>query len=165
VAAKNSIDLETDPRSIIGTRVFEAPRDLVFSAWTDPKHLAQWWGPNGFTTTTHSFEFRPGGSWRFVMHGPDGRDYQNRITFDEIVPPERILYRHGGGDDVEPVQFTQAVTFEDLGNGQTRLTWHGKFPSAEERTRVIREYGADKGLVQTMARLADYAAALVAERA
>ncbi|MGZ5810615.1 MAG: SRPBCC family protein [Xanthobacteraceae bacterium] len=165
MAAKNSIDLETDPRSIIGTRVFEAPRDLVFSAWTDPKHLAQWWGPNGFTTTTHSFEFRPGGSWRFVMHGPDGRDYQNRITFDEIVPPERILYRHGGGDDVEPVQFTQAVTFEDLGNGQTRLTWHGKFPSAEERTRVIREYGADKGLVQTMARLADYAAALVAERA
>ncbi|MGZ5895544.1 MAG: SRPBCC family protein [Xanthobacteraceae bacterium] len=165
MAAKNSIDLETDPRSIIGTRVFEAPRDLVFSAWTDPKHLAQWWGPNGFTTTTHSFEFRPGGSWRFVMHGPDGRDYQNRITFDEIVPPERILYRHGGGDDVEPVQFTQAVTFEDLGNGQTRLTWHGKFPSAEERTRVIREYGADKGLVQTMARLADYAAAIVAERA
>jgi uncharacterized protein YndB with AHSA1/START domain len=99
------------------------------------------------------------------MHGPDGRDYQNRITFDEIVPPERIVYRHGGGADVEPVQLTQTVTFEDLGNGQTRLTWHGKFLSAEERARVIREYGADKGLVQTMARLADYAAALAAERA
>jgi uncharacterized protein YndB with AHSA1/START domain len=165
VAAKNSIDLETDPRSIIGTRVFDAPRDLVFSAWTDPKHLAQWWGPNGFSTTTHSFEFRPGGVWRFVMHGPDGRDYQNRITFDEIVAPERIVYRHGGGDDVEPVQFIQTVIFEDLGNGQTRMTWHGKFPSAEERARVIREYGAEKGLVQTMARLADYAAALAAERA
>ena len=164
MAAKSSIDLETDPRSIIGTGVFDAPRDLVFSAWTDPKHLAQWWGPNGFTATTHSFEFRPGGSWRFVMHGPDGRDYQNRITFDEIVPPERIVYRHGG-NDVEPVQFTQTVTFEDLGEGQTRLTWHGKFPSAKERARVIREYGADKGLVQTMARLADYTAALAAERA
>jgi uncharacterized protein YndB with AHSA1/START domain len=158
VAAKNSIDLETDPRSIIGTRVFDAPRDRVFSAWTDPKHLAQWWGPNGFTTTTYLFEFRPGGVWRFVMHGPDGHDYQNRITFDEIVAPERIVYRHGGGDDVEPVQFIQTVIFEDLGNGQTRMTWRGKFPSAEERARVIREYGADKGLVQTMARLADYAA-------
>jgi uncharacterized protein YndB with AHSA1/START domain len=165
VAAKNSIDLETDPRSIIGTRVFDAPRDLVFSAWTDPRHLAQWWGPNGFTTTTHSFEFRADGVWRFVMHGPDGRDYQNRITFDEIIPPERIVYRHSGGDDVEPVQFTQTVTFEDLGNSQTRMTWRGKFPSAEERARVIREYGADTGLLQTMARLADYAASLAAERA
>ena len=89
--------------------VLDAPRELVFSAFTDPKHLAQWWGPNGFTTTTHAFEFRPGGVWRFVMHGPDGRDYQNRITYEEIVRPERIVYRHGGGDDVEPVQFTQTV--------------------------------------------------------
>jgi uncharacterized protein YndB with AHSA1/START domain len=156
VPVKSSIDLELDPRSIVGTRVFDAPRTLVFSAWTDPKHLAQWWGPNGFTTTTHAFDFRPGGVWRFVMHGPDGRDYQNRITFDEIVPPERIAYRHSGGDDVEPVQFTQTVTFQDLGNGQTLLTWHGTFPSAVERARVIREYGADKGLVQTMARLDEY---------
>ncbi len=155
---KNNIDLDTDARSIIGSRVFEAPRELVFSAFADPKHLAQWWGPNGFTTTTHSFEFRPGGVWRFVMHGPDGRDYQNRITFDEIVAPERIVYRHGGGDGVEPVQFKTTVTFEDLGNGRTRLTWHGRFPSAEERARVIAEYGADKGLAQTMARLAEFVA-------
>ena len=61
MAAASSIDLERDPRSIIGVREFDAPRDLVFSVWTDPKHLAQWWGPNGFTTTTHSFEMRPGG--------------------------------------------------------------------------------------------------------
>jgi uncharacterized protein YndB with AHSA1/START domain len=98
------------------------------------------------------------------MHGLDGRDYQNRITFDGIVPPERIVYHHGGSDDVEPVQFTQTVTFQDLGNGQTRLTWHGKFASAEERARVIREYGADKGLVQTMARLADYVATILPAR-
>ena len=156
MAVKNSIDLEQDPRSIIGTRVLDAPRALVFSVWTDPKHLAQWWGPNGFTTTTHAFDFRPGGVWRFVMHGPDGRDYQNRITFDKIVPLERIVYRHDGADDAEPVQFATTVTFEDLGNGQTLLTWHGTFPSAEERARVIREYGADKGLVETMARLDDY---------
>ena len=93
----------------------------MFSVWTDPKHLAQWWGPIGFTTTTHSFDFQPGGVWRFVMHGPDGRDYQNRVTFDEIIPSERISYHHGGGDDVEPVQFKTTVVFEDLG-GKTRIT-------------------------------------------
>lgn len=165
MAERNSLDLERDPRAIIGTRIFNAPRALVFEAFSDPKHLAKWWGPNGFTTTTYSHDFRAGGVWRFVMHGPDGRDYQNRITYDEIVPPQRIVYRHTGGDDVEPVQFTQRITFEDLGNGTTRLIWHGTFPTAEERARVIREYGADKGLVETMARLADYTAALAAERA
>ena len=164
MAVKSSLDLEHDPRSIIGTRVIDAPRDLVFSAFTDPKHLAQWWGPNGFTTTTQAFDFRLGGVWRFVMHGPDGRDYQNQITFDEIVSLERIVYRHGGGDDVEPIQFTQTVTFQDLGNGQTLLTWHGTFPSAPERARVIRDYGADKGLVQTMARLDDYVVTMSAAR-
>ena len=151
----SSLDLEQDPRSIIGTRVFDAPRELVWSVWTDPKHLAQWWGPNGFSTTTSAFDMRPGGVWRFVMHGPDGRDYENRITFDEIVKPERIVYHHGGGDDVEPVQFTTTVTFEDLG-GKTRLTMRGVFPSTAERERVIKEYGADKGLMQTMARLGEY---------
>jgi uncharacterized protein YndB with AHSA1/START domain len=154
VAARNSLDLDSDPRSIVGVREFDAPRDLVFSAWTDPQHLAQWWGPNGFTTTTMSFDLRPGGVWRFVMHGPDGRDYQNRITFEEVAPPERVVYRHGG-DDVEPVQFRTTVTFEDLG-GPTRITWRGDFPSAAERDRVIKEYHADVGLVQTMARLEDY---------
>lgn len=158
MAGKNSINLD-DPRAIVGSRVFDAPRELVFAAFTDPQHLAQWWGPDGFTLTTHSFEFRIGGVWRFVMHGPDGRDYQNRVTYDEIVPPERIAYHHGGGDDVEPVKFTTTVTFEDLANRQTRIVWHGTFPSVEERARVIRDYGADKGLMQTLARLAEHLAA------
>jgi uncharacterized protein YndB with AHSA1/START domain len=159
MAVTNSLDLETDTRSIIGVREFDAPRELVFAAFTDPKHLAQWWGPNGFTTTTSSFEFRLGGVWRFVMHGPDGRDYQNRVTYEEIVPNERIVYRHGGGDDVEPVQFRQTIVFEDLG-GRTRITWRGDFPSAGERDRVIKDYGADKGLVQTLARLSEFVAAM-----
>jgi uncharacterized protein YndB with AHSA1/START domain len=158
LATTSSVDLDRDPRSIIGTREFDAPRPLVFSAWTDPKHLAQWWGPYGFTTTTSSFDFRPGGVWRFVMHGPDGRDYQNRVTFDEIVAPERIVYRHGGADDVEPVQFRTTVIFQDIG-GRTRIIWRGEFPSAAERDRVIKEYGAAKGLEQCMARLADFVAA------
>jgi uncharacterized protein YndB with AHSA1/START domain len=162
MAATSNLDLDSDAAAITGVREFDAPRELVFEAFTDPKHLSQWWGPEGFTTTTQSFDMRPGGVWRFVMHGPDGRDYENRVIFEQVVRPERIAWRHGGGDDVEPVQFQTTVTFEDIGGGRTRLTWRGVFPSAAERARVIKEYGADKGLVQTMSRLGDYLAKLAA---
>ena len=162
MSARNNVDLEQDPRSIIATRVLDAPRELVWTAWTKPEHLAQWWGPDGFSTTTSAYDLRPGGVWRFVMHGPDGRDYENRITFDEIVKPERIRYHHGGGDDVEPVQFRTTVTFENLAGDRTQLTLHAVFPSAAARQRVIKQYGADKGAVQTLSRLADYLANLTA---
>ena len=109
---------------IVTTRVFDAPRDLVFEAWTNPKHLVQWWGPDGFTTTIRAIDVRPGGVRRFVMHGPDGVDYENRIVYDEIVKPERLVYRHPGGEDVEPVQIHVTVTFEDHG-GKTKLTMIG----------------------------------------
>jgi len=98
------------------------------------------------------------------MHGPDGVDYENRVTYDEVAPPERLVYSHGGGGDVEPVQFRTTIMFEDLG-GQTRLTWRGQFPSAAERARVIERYGADEGLLQTMARLAEVLAEHLAKRA
>jgi len=155
VAEKNSIDLQSDPKVILGSRVIGAPRDLVWSVWTDPKHLAQWWGPDGFRTTTSAYECKPGGVWRFVMHGPDGRDYENRLTFEVVEPPKRLVYRNGGEDDVEPVQFRTTVTFEDVG-GKTRLSMRGVFASAAERDRVIKEYGADKGMIQTLGRLSDY---------
>jgi len=154
-----SLDLAQDPNAIIGTRIFDAPRALVFSAWTEPRHFAQWWGPNGFTTTTSKFEFLPGGEWRFVMHGPDGRDYKNRVVFDEVVPPERIAYRHSGEDETESIRFKTVVTFEELG-GKTKLTMHAVFPSAEARDYVIREHGADKGQIETLTRLAEYVARL-----
>src|SRR5580693_792183 len=159
MAARNHPAADDAARSIVTTRVYDAPRALVFEAFSDPRHLAQWWGPNGFTTTTHAFDMRPGGAWRFVMHGPDGTDYENRITYDEIVKPERLVYRHGGGDDGEPVQFHTTVTFENLG-GKTRLVMRGQFPSAAERDRVIAQYGADKGMVQTLGRLAEYLATM-----
>lgn len=164
MAEKFSLDLDSDPKVIAGTRIFDAPRALVFSAWTEPRHLAQWFGPNGFSLTTHSFDFRPGGTWRFVMHGPDGRDYQNRVTFDEIVPPERIAYSHRGEGDMEFVVFKTVVMFEELGAGKTKLTMQGILPSAEMRERLIREHGADKGQVETLARLADYVAQIQADQ-
>jgi uncharacterized protein YndB with AHSA1/START domain len=140
-----------DDRSIVTTRVFDAPRALVFEAFTDPNHLVQWWGPNGFTTTVRAIDVRPGGVWQFVMHGPDGRDWENRITYHEVVKPERLVYSHG--DDVEPVQFHVTVTFEDQ-DGKTALTMRAVFPSAAERNRVAKDYGAIKGAKQTLARLA-----------
>ena len=149
MGARNSIDLERDPRAIIATRVLDAPRALVWTVWTDPKHLAQWWGPNGFSTTTSAFEFRAGGVWRFVMHGPDGRDYENRITFDEIVKPERIRYHHGGGDDVEPVQFRTTVTFEDLGEQDDQAHPARRLPVGR------RARAGDQGLRRRQGRGAD----------
>jgi len=151
--AKNNTD--RDARSIVIRRTLSASPALVFEAWSHPMHLAQWWGPDGFSITTSAFDFRPGGVWRFVMHGPDGRDYQNRVTFDAIAPAERIEYHHGGGEDVEPVQFSSVVTFEAEGE-KTVLTLRLEFPSAAERDRVVREFGAEEGGRQTLGRLDDY---------
>src|SRR5262249_26112362 len=80
----------TADREMVISRLIDAPRELVFEAFTDVQHLSRWWGPEGFTTTTRSFEFRAGGAWDFVMHGPDGTDYQEWISWTEIVAPVRI---------------------------------------------------------------------------
>jgi uncharacterized protein YndB with AHSA1/START domain len=146
---------DTSDREIHLTRVFDAPRELVFKAWTSPKHLAQWWGPNGFTTTTHEMDFRPGGVWRFMMHGPDGTDYPNRITYDEIVEPERITYSHGGDDT--PVDHQVSAIFTEQGD-KTHLSFRMVFRSKEERDRIAREHGAVEGGNQTLGRLAAYVA-------
>lgn len=140
---------------IIATRGFDAPRELVFDVWTDPRHLAQWWGPRGFATETHHMDFKPGGVWRYVMHGPDGRDYQNKVTYLEVVRPSRIVFQHGGADDpdLEPVGHTMIATFESVAENTTRLTVQMIFPSAAARDEVVRKYGAVEGLNQTLARL------------
>jgi uncharacterized protein YndB with AHSA1/START domain len=151
--ATNEIGGQAD-REIVTTRDFLAPRQLVFDAWTDPAQLAKWWGPNGFSITTYSMDFRPGGVWKYVMHGPDGRDYQNRITYRQIQPPERLEYSHGGEGDDEDVAFETTVTFEQIGE-KTRVVMRAVFATAAERDRVEREYGAVEGAQQTLARLAE----------
>src|SRR5690606_5803392 len=82
-------------REIVLTRVIDAPRELVFEAWTKPEHVSQWFGPKGFVTTTHEMDFRVGGRWRFDMRGPDGTVYDNRVVYLEIDPPRRIVFDHG----------------------------------------------------------------------
>ena len=151
-----STDVAVKGAEIVFTRIFDAPRELVFEAWTHAEKIAEWWGPDGFTTTTRSV--RPGGVWRFVMHGPDGRDYQNRIVYEEAAPPERLVYAHVGAEDTEAVNFRVTVIFQDSG-GKTKPTMRQIFPSVAERERVERTYGAREGALQTLARLAGYLAA------
>lgn len=116
---------------IVSSRLLAAPRDAVFAAFMDAERLARWWGPNGCTSTFQEFDPRPGGVWRFVMHGPDGTDYPMLNVFEEVVPCERIVLRHvQQGHD-----FRLAMTFADEAGG-TRLTWRIRFESAEEAERV-----------------------------
>jgi uncharacterized protein YndB with AHSA1/START domain len=149
-------------REIVTTRILEAPRELVWQVWTDPQHIAQWWGPTGFTTTTAAMDVRVGGQWRFTMHGPDGHDYKNLITFLELNAPSRLVYKHGGDQDLEPVNFTTTVTFDAMPGepNRTRLTMRAVFSSAKAREFVIREYNAAEGGKQTIARLAGHVEAL-----
>lgn len=142
----------TTGREIVGTRLFNAPRDLVFQMWIDPQHVGKWWGPAGFTITTQEMDVRPGGHWRFIMYGPDGTDYKNHIVYMEIAYPERLVYRHEPEPGTEPVRFETTVTFEDI-NGKTRLTMRALFPSAKAREFVITKYGAIEGMNQHLGRL------------
>jgi uncharacterized protein YndB with AHSA1/START domain len=137
----------TADREIVATRLFHAPRGLVFKMWTDRDHISNWWGPRGFTTTTYEMDVRPGGVWRFVMHGPDGRDYQNKIIYREIVAPGRISYFHES-----PPPFDTTVTFMEQ-DGGTLVTARLQFESAELREAVAKAHGAVEGLNQTLARL------------
>jgi len=151
-----STAMDTQDREIVISRVFDVPRELVWKAWTDPAHVIHWWGPNGFTTTIHEMDVRPGGRWRHTMHGPDGTDYPNESVFTEVVKPERIVFSHSGGAKGDPAaQFASTWTFESLGK-KTRLTVRMVFPSAAVREMVVSKYRAIEGGHQTLARLADY---------
>lgn len=143
------------------SRLLDAPRERVWKAWTDPAQLTHWWGPNGFSTTTHRMEVKPGGLWRFVKHGPDGTDHPNRVDYLEVVEPERLVYQHGGESDVEPVHFHVTVTFVPEGC-KTRLTMSMVFETPEELHRVDREYAAIEGANQTLARLGEHLLRLAA---
>ena len=96
-ARKSSPASSTADREIVLTRVFDATREIVFDAFTDPKHVGHWWGPTGFTNAILETDVRPGGVWRFVMHAPDGTDYPNKIVYSEIVRPERLVGAWQGG--------------------------------------------------------------------
>jgi len=142
--------IDTSDRELLITRKLNAPVQLVWEAWTDPEHIANWWGPDGFTNTITKMDMRPGGEWNLVMHGPDGTDFDNKSIFKEIVPFKRIVYEH-----VSYPYILATIEFEDLGE-QTLLKWHMLFESAEEFLKVVKTYKADKGLEQNVAKLDVY---------
>ena len=146
----------TTDREIVIARVISAPRDLVFEAFTEVRHLSRWWGPKGFTTTTRAFEFRVGGVWDFVMHGPDGTDYQEWIFWTEIAPRERIAMLHGESRD-DPNAFESVLTFAPDG-AATRIEMRTVFPTKELRDDAVAKYHAIEGGQQTLGNLAAYVA-------
>jgi uncharacterized protein YndB with AHSA1/START domain len=134
----------TPDTDVVTKRCLNAPPERVFRAFTEAQHLASWWGPNGFTSTFEEFDPRPGGRWRFVMHGPDGTDYPNLCEFDTLEPPSRIALRH-----LETGHYFElTVHLEDDDGGRTRLTWRQHFRSPDDFDRafvtVMNEQNMDR---------------------
>ena len=129
-SSSDARDGETSELEILSARTFDAPRERVFEAFSDPARLARWWGPKGFTNTFQEFDPRPGGTWRFLMHGPGGADIPNESVFVEVVRPERIVFRHVSGH-----RFEMTITLAEQG-GRTRVTWRMRHETARECAEV-----------------------------
>jgi uncharacterized protein YndB with AHSA1/START domain len=155
---------------MVVTRVFDAPRELVWKAWTDPQYVMQWWGPKGFTAPFCQMDFRVGGKFLYCMRAPDGQEFWNGGEYHEIVPHEKIVssmyFADSKGNKVEPAQFGieheaidgahDVTLFEDLGNGQTKLTFIGN----ETMQNAIQS-----GQLEGTKQILDKVAAVVAELA
>ena len=169
VARKSNTATKPAEREMVITHIFDAPRELVFKAWTEPEHLVQWWGPKGFTTPHCKIELRPGGVFHYCMRSPEGRDYWGRGVYREIVAPEKLVYTdtfsdpegnpvepayYDGMDPEWPSESLVTVTYSEQG-GKTKVTLHhGVSESLAKRT------GAKQGWTEMLERLADYLARL-----
>lgn len=120
----------TADREFVHSRLIDAPPERVFRAFSDPARLARWWGPDGFSSTFAEFDLRPGGRWRFVMHGPDGKNYPNESVFTEVVAPERVVLEHVVGH-----HFFLHITFAAQ-EGKTLVGWRQVFDTAEHKARI-----------------------------
>ena len=138
---------DTKDRELLLSRTLNAPVALVWEVWTRPEHIANWWGPDGFTNTITKMDFRPGGEWDLVMHGPDGTDYKNKSVFKEIIRHKKIVYEHISGP-----KFLASITFEERGE-QTIITWHMLFETREEFIQTVKTFKADEGLKQNLEKL------------
>jgi uncharacterized protein YndB with AHSA1/START domain len=142
-------------REIVLSRVFDAPRELVFRAWTEKEHFARWFGPSGFTTTLHEFDVRVGGRTRFEMLSPDGKAYDNRMVFLELKRPELLVFDHGHDKDDDPTRFRVIVTFDEQSDKKTVVTMRQLHPTKEQRAAGIG-FGAVELGYQTLDKLAQH---------
>jgi uncharacterized protein YndB with AHSA1/START domain len=145
-------------REVVVTRIFDATREMIWDAWTDPEQVALWWGPQGFRLTVYEMDVRPGGVWKSVMHGPDATDYANDCEFLDVVKPERIVYRLIGGGKLTERDMDAEIhwTFEAVGKEKTRLTMRMIFPSAAHRALEEGRHGVREGGEETLDRLAEH---------
>ena len=148
----------TSDRELVISRLLNAPRDLVWKVWTEPGHIKNWWGPNGFTNTIFQMDVKPEGVWDFIMHGPDGTDYKNRSIYKEVTKPERIVYNHVSGP-----KFQSTITFVEKEN-KTLLTIRMLFETVEEKENTIKVFKADEGLKQNIYKLEGYLRKISAEK-
>lgn len=139
-------------REVIISRTLDATRELAWEAMTNPKHIVNWWGPDGFTTTIEKMDFRVEGVWEYSMIGPDGTYYPNHSVFKEITPPSRLVYDHGDG---QRIWFESTITLQEIGSG-TLITLRHLFPSKEARDEVVNKYGAIEGGKQHLTKLEAY---------
>lgn len=135
--ARNAEPTWSLDRETVLTRVFDAPRELVYRAWVDPEQIQRWFGPKGFTVTTHAIDLRVGGMWRFDMIAPDGTLYPNRMTFLTMKEPELLVFDHGTDRDDDPNKFRVTVTFDAQSNGKTVVTMRQLHPTKERRDATI----------------------------
>ena len=142
-------------RELVLSRVFDAPRDLVFRVWTEKEHFAKWFGPKGFTTTIQAADMRVGGLLRFEMRAPDGKVWDNRIVFLEMKRPELIVYEHGSDKDDDPDRFQVTITFDEQSDKKTVLTMRTLLPTKEQRAIKIG-FGAVELGYQTLDKLAEH---------
>jgi uncharacterized protein YndB with AHSA1/START domain len=157
-------ELAADERTIVSTRLFAAPRKMVYEAFADPKQVVQWWGPHGFSTTVLEMDLRAGGKWQLVMRGPDGTNYPNEMTFTLVVPMERVeLDLEGGKEGATLVHLHKTITWEDE-DGGTRLTLTNEFGSRELRDENVRTYKSVEGGRQLFMRLEAHLAKYGGER-
>lgn len=143
-------------REVVLAKVYEAPRELLFRAWTEREHFTQWFGPKGFTIAMHEFDMRVGGRVRFDMVGPDGTVYPNRMVFLEINAPERLIFDHGSDKDEDADKFRMTVTFDSQSDGKTVVTLRQLHPSKVRRDAVIG-FGAVEYGLETLEKLGAHA--------
>ncbi len=147
MAAKNK------PNEIYLSRIYDAPVKMVWDAWVDPKQVAQWWGPRGFTLTTKSKDVKPGGKWIYTMHGPDGVDWPNITLFHEVVKYQRLVYDHGG-NETQPPLFRVTVNFSEIGK-KTHMEMTMALATAEAATET-KKFIKKAGGNSTWDRLAEF---------
>ncbi len=155
--AQNAERLALMERELVLSRVFDAPRELVFKAWTEREHVSNWFGPRGFTTTTHEMSAKVGGRWRFDMRAPDGTCYDNRVVYLEVTPHSRLVFEHGRDLDDDPTRFHVTITFEEQSNGKTVVTMRQLHPSKAQRDAGLG-FGAVEFGYQTLEKLAEHVA-------